>query len=325
MMGGLSPRSRIDRCVLSSGLFGAAGPLTVNCIAPVAMPMHMALDAVCCTVRGGEGMAAFAKAFRPGALAPFTFGNAAAAARKAGEAGLAPALLAQDTEAEVLLFEALGDAWRPARVNDLRRPAAMQALAGAVAAWHEQPLLGSAVPLAALARDYAARVARSLAPSAAAPLPWPCPMPFPAMEAEVVRVLAALDAAGTDLAPTRGENTAANVMLGPDGALRLVDFDRAVDGDPLHDVGALCQELGCDDGERAGFVEMYMRHAPAAALARVRLYGLVDDFLWGCWGMAAETVPAMAGLGCFKYASTRFLRLAFNLQALDLDALRRAV
>lgn len=325
MRGGLSPQSRIDRSVLSSGLFGHADPSIVSCVTPVATPMHISLDAVCCTMQANNGMTTFAKAFRPGALAPFTFEDAAKAARKAGEAGLAPVLLVQDAETEVLLFEALGEAWRPARVNDLRRPAAMHALAGAIATWHGGKGLGSAMPLATLARDYAVRVARSVAPGSAAPLPWVFQMPFLAIEAEILRILAALDGAGTDLAPTRGENTAANVMLGPGGALCLVDFDRAVDGDPLYDIGALCQELCCDDGERALFIEMYMARVPAAVVARVRLYGLVDDFLWGCWGMAAATTPAMASLGCFKYASTRFMRLAYNLRALDLDALRRAV
>lgn len=112
-----------------------------------------------------------------------------------------------------------------------------------------------------------------------------------------------------------GETTVSNILLGPGIAVLLVDFDRAVNADPFYDLGALSLDICRNDDERQEMLEMYCGHTGAALLARVKLYAIVDDFLWGCWALLAELSPAMRGPELLKYTSNRFLRDSHHLEA----------
>lgn len=309
-------RFAVGRSPLFSGHDAAFG----DPVPSIAMPMHLALDGESRTVEA-RGRSVFVKAFREGALAPFTFAGAAEASLRAGEAGIAPRLLEADADAGVLFFEAAGAEWRMALARDVQAPDAKSAVIAAKKALHSQKLLSRTLSPFDVARDYRARLVPHLAADAPSPLPFKGLVPFVAIEQWIDRIEEAFLAAGSDVGPIHGENTISNILLDPDHRVRLVDFDRAVNADPLYDLGALCLDLCRSEDERIKAIEMYAGAPDEAVLARVKLYGIVDDFLWGCWALLAEINPQTSGPELFKYGSNRFVRLSHHLQQFDLPRL----
>lgn len=315
-----NPGERLRLAVARSALFSGHDAVLGEAMPAIAMPMHLALDAESRPVLA-DGRNVFAKAFRQGALAPFTFADAAEASARAGEAGIAPRLLETDEANGVLLFEGAGAEWRMALARDVQAPDAKAAVLAAKKAWHGHKPLSRTLSPFDVGRDYRARLAPHLAADAPAPLPFKGLVPFVAIEQWIDRIEEALQAAGSGLGPIHGENTVSNILLGPDNRVLLVDFDRAVNADPLYDLGALCLDLCRGEDERIEAVEMYAGAPDEAVLARVKLYGVVDDFLWGCWALLAEINPGTNGPELFKYASNRFVRLSHHLQQFDLPHL----
>lgn len=310
---------RLDRAIAQSGLFAGSEPVRGGAMPAIAMPMHLALDALSMPLGPSvAGPSVFAKAYRDGALQPFDLSGATEASTRAGEAGIAPRLLAADAANRVLFFEALGPGWRMTLARDTQKPDVKAAILAVKKAWHGQTPLSRTLTPFELARDYCGRLEPHLAQG---PLPFKGLVPWVAVKQWIFRIEEAFAAAGSDTGPIHGENTVSNIMIGPEGRILLVDFDRAMNADPLFDLGGLCLDLCRGEDERMEAVEMYAGRADAAVLARIKLYGLVDDFLWGCWAMLAETNPGTHGPELYKYASNRFLRLSHHLQQFDLPHL----
>lgn len=321
-----STQSRLDAVIPALAFFADAQPEIGPAVPAIAMPMHMALDAIACGVTDpATSRSAFAKTFHEGALAPFTFPGVVEAASRAHAAGIAPALVGSDELSSTLLFEMLGPEWRMALAPDIRRSEVKQAVIAAKKIWHGQPALATTLSPFDVARDYILRLEPHLSPSHADPLVFKGIFSFAALKEWLFSIEAALGAAGTDLTPIHGENTVSNVMIDPAGRILLVDFDRAVMADPLFDLGGLCLDLCRNDDERMEAVEIYAGSADQAILARVKLYGLVDDFVWGCWGLLAELNPAMRGPEFYKYANNRFVRLCHHIETFDVGTLLRKI
>lgn len=316
-----TPQQRIDAALSALPRFGAAKPTLGAPVPSLAMPMHLSLDSVSMPVEVADGQGLLAKAFRADALRPYTFDDAAAGATAAGTAGIAPLLVAASTKEEVLVFERLGTDWRMALAGDLRKPDVKSAVLAAKKKWHGQPRLAITLSPFEVARDYAARLQPHLDPASSFPIPFKGNIAFPQAMQWIARIEEALAASGTDTAPIHGENAASNVMIGPDGRILLVDFDRAVNADPMLDLGSLCLEFCRNDRERMEAVEIYTGTADRAALARVKLYGIVDDFAWACWALLAQVNPGMAGPEWLKYASNRLIRMNYHLQTFDMCVL----
>jgi len=92
-------------------------------------------------------------------------------------------------------------------------------------------------------------------------------------------------------------------MLGGSGEtdrIRLVDFDLAGDADPWFEVGALINEA-CrfEDGRRAA-VDAYAGACDRRLLARCRLYGAIDDVMWGSWRIVRTVTSPRGGIEFFK-------------------------
>ncbi len=316
------PAERLSLALRRSSYFEGTTPTVGDAVPAIAMPMHLGLDALSCTVHAaGAARTAFAKTYRVGALDPFTFDGAAQAASRAGEAGLAPRLIEADADNLFLLFEPAPENFRMAQARDAQRREAKAAILAAKKAWHAQPLLSRDLSPFDLARDYAARVSAHLSAATAAQFPYKGSVPFAGLAQWMARIGAAFAAAGMDRKPIHAENTVSNILLGPGNAVLLVDFDRAANADPLYDLGALSLDLCRNDGERMEMIEMYAGRADDGSFARLKLYAIVDDFLWGCWALLAELNPAMKGPELLKYASNRFLRASHHLATFDVPTL----
>jgi thiamine kinase-like enzyme len=300
-------------------------PLTVTRMSPsIAMPLHLGLDAAPCVVApaGGEEPIGFLKVYETEAEPFLDFAATIAASLQAAELQLAPALLDIDESSRALLYAWLAPAdWRMALRQDLDDENVLVSVIAAKRAWHQSRKLAQhRAPFETISsylgvmdnirlpdgeRLSELRIVRELRP-------W------------IGRLEAAFVAAGTGSGPIHGENTLSNIMLGSAGRVQLVDFDRAVNADPHYDVAGLCLEVCSFKDEVDRIVELYLGAPGAAVSARVCLYMIVDDFLWGCWAAINHFSSARSGsVEFYKYAQNRFLRCRYWLSRWDADALAR--
>lgn len=283
----------------------------------IAMPMHMALDSYAAVIRH-ETSNVFAKAFHSEALAPYSFSGAVEAAEMAGEAGIGPKLVTADTANQVLIFEHLGEDWRVAMASDLQAGPLRENMIAAKRNWHMQPALSTAMSPFDVARGLATELAPKLDHGT---LLFKGKLPFAAMRAEIDMIGQGLLAAGMDLHPVHGENTSSNVMIKRNNDVMLVDFDRAVMADPWWDIGALSLELCRTEAERIELVEIYAGRTEPSLLARMKLYALIDDFIWACWALLVDDGAETSGPELYKYANNRLIRFGYHIDKFEVPTL----
>lgn len=280
---------------------------------PILMPMHVAVDATPIAV-GNNPEAFFLKLYAPDMLSFVDLSAAVEASRSAGALGIGPAVVAESAEAHAILFEQLpAESWRMASRQDLRSPSTLEAVVQAKRNWHRSPALTRTRSPFDVIRSHLLQL-RALGKDAAPP------PSFDILKAWVDRAEQAIAASGFDIGPLHGENTVSNVMLGPSNQVKLVDFDQAMNGDPYYDLGAFCIECCSFTDEVEAVVSMYQGASNGRVLARVLVYMLVDDFLWGCWASIAQaTSPRSGGIEFYKYAQNRFVRCQYWLGLTDFD------
>ncbi|MBH0236371.1 phosphotransferase family protein [Methylobrevis albus] len=319
----VSPASQVRGFAVAALGAGGDAELVPAGVA-IAMPMHLGLDAAGFRLVADGATRAYIKCFHAGALAPFTAADAIAAAVAAGELGIAPRVIAGDAGAGCIAFAPLGDGWRLATAHELLRPDRLAQLMELRRRWHAAPALGVTKDPAAVALALAARLGPHLDGRATPTFPARPPLPFPMLVQWVERIAAVLDSRPAGAAvPLHGEAFASNVLLGPDGAMLLTDFDRAVDGDPLADLATLSLDLCRTDEERGRLLTAAVGAAVPADLAQLKLHAVVQDFSWACWAALAEINPATAGPELYKYAHNRWLRMSYHLQHFDMEGLLR--
>ncbi len=118
-----------------------------------------------------------------------------------------------------------------------------------------------------------------------------------------------IGAMGRDTAPCHRDGNTANLMIGPDGAVQLIDFDLAANCDPFEDIGCYLVEFFESDAEaRPGFEEWHGSF-DEGLFQRAMLYGMADDMRWGLIGALMAATSPRTSLEFSKYAAWRFLRL----------------
>jgi hypothetical protein len=271
---------------------GVAGTVRgARLVPPIVSPMCRAADWTCVAVETQDD-ALFLKLAEPDAA----MADAAAGARAAAALGIAPAL--RFAQAGVMGFDLLAPPWREARLGDLDHPAVLEAILRAKRALHDHP---------ARLRDWDvfAEIAREAARVAAPPLD---------LMAGVAEVQAALAAAGQDRRPGHCDGVVSNVMLHPDGFVRLVDFDCAGMADPCHDIGIFLNEACQQKRDWHRGVEMAFGRSSPEAVSRCQAFAIADDLLWGLWGLARHEASPLASLEHLKYGRWRLLRCRMALR-----------
>ncbi len=264
----------------------------------VASPVRRAVDWAGFRLEGGAAPV-WAKVLQPDMAESLSFDLALAAGRQAGEAGLAPKVLGADAATGVIFYEALDAPWTWARIKDLIAPARLEALlalkkrvhATAPLA-HDRDVFDEVSELLRRCRHHGVALPEDVA--------W--------MEENLRHAALALQAAGRDSRPGHGDGAASNVMCGPQGALRLVDFDAAGNMDPLFDLATTLVEVCEFDDEWERGVEIFVGRPDRQVLARCRLYAIADDLRWGLWGLLAGACSPRKDVEFFKYGQWRLLR-----------------
>jgi len=277
--------------------FSLAAPSVVS-------PIHRAVENACFAVTSERAAPLFVKVGH-GDMSDFVdIDNAAHSSRIAGENGVAPRLLHADPRRRILAFDYLDSSWRWARMDDFIDPALIERVIAAKRAVHGAAAFKEQRSVFDLIRDYSAMATERRVF---------LPADIPALLGEVARVEAAITASGCDSRPCHADGVASNIMIGPGGAVRLVDFEWARQTDPIYDFATLAVEAFQFDGEIWPAVEMFCGKADQQVFCRARLYGIADDIMWSLWGFLSFAGSPRETVEFVKYAEWRLLRARMNL------------
>ncbi|WP_416260004.1 phosphotransferase [Gibbsiella quercinecans] len=193
----------------------------------------------------------------------------------AAQTGVTPQLHYADAAQGVMIFEALPEGWRWARIDDLIAPQQLHRLWQTKGRLHQGQLpAGGKTRFAMLAH------LRQLCERDGAPLPddtaW--------LDQCAEMATRALQQHAAEPVFIHGDGIASNVMLGPGGELKLVDFDYGGIGDRLYDMAILLNELFPFEREWREKISHWHGACSEEDYARCRLYAFIDDWYWTLWG-----------------------------------------
>ncbi len=265
----------------------------------VVSPVHRGVESAVWRVEADGAPPTVLKVLREDMRPYFDPAAAIAGAERAAETGAGPQLLWADAGLGTATFALLGEGWRTATMADLQDDQVMAGALDAAQRLHDGRPLAHRFDVFAEARDLAAR-ARGAGVDLPADLWW--------LEVALGDVEAAVAAAGADSAPCRNDGVSSNVMIGPDGAVLLVDYDRAGMNDPVYDLAVLLTEAHPFDSARAPAVEHWCGRADPATLDRVTAYGVADDLMWALWAALAARQSPRTYVEFRKYSEWRLLR-----------------
>lgn len=295
-----------------------------NSVFPIAHPMNQGLDGHSGKIFGANGEAFFLKVLSKDHERWIRLGNAIEMAQHAGDAGLSPRLIASDGPAKAFLFEFLGDNWRPATVLDLRAEKVRETILAATKKLHNLAPLGNNISVIEriselrLHMETGTRHVLTGATIKVTP-----PENYARVSAVIDRICLGFTAAANESAPCHVENSLSNFLLGPMGSVKIVDFDRAANCDPLSDVGALCNEYCRTDSDVVQAVEIYSGQTGAATVARVKLHMILSAFQWGMWGKVSHFSSNRPEIEYYKYGENQFMRCAYHIDNWNVEQLIR--
>lgn len=279
------------------GMEGAAlrpGP------AALASPSCRGLESAAVFLDLPDGQSRFLKIIHPEIRGLLDLATGFAAARAAGEAGVGPAVLWSDEAEGAILFAAAGAGWREAWLSDCLDADFRDNTMRALRVLHEVPAQGARFdPFARLEALIAEAGRRDVA-----------------LPEDLAWIIALLNAArpvleAAPLALCRNESSVSNLMIGPEQAALLVDFDRGGLNDPMYDLGAVLAEM--HEFERDMQVTFRAYGGDEASFARARLWSAVDDMIQAVFCRIFGHVSERKSLEWLKFGEWRLMRARLTL------------
>lgn len=269
---------RLDRC-LAQHLLVPDAPATPG-TAAVASPLRLATEWAGYQISMG-GEHCYAKVLHDDMRDWVDVRKVIEVSRIAAERGVTPMLRYEAVDEAVLVFSGLSHPWRWAKVSDIATPDRLSQLLGLKRSLHQ-----------------GAKASFSLAPIE--DIRWllgqcrahgvPLPKDADWLSNCASMAAEAIEASGFDRVTVHGDGVASNVLIGPDQAMQLIDFDRAGLFDPWHDLATTLNELYQFESEWRDGIEIWAGQCREADYARCRLHAFLDDWLWTLWGFwAGET------------------------------------
>ncbi|MFQ5439094.1 MAG: phosphotransferase family protein [Paracoccaceae bacterium] len=291
-------------------------------ISPILMPMQMAVDSTAVILISEEGKSGFfLKLNDPDMMDEIDPASSIAAARRAGETGIGPALVHADENEDALLFEVLGG-YEPVRVSTASNPHLRKNILSRLREWHNQDVSASQVSPLTLASRRLAELGTLASEGDVGGLPDD----FAMIAAWITRITSEMTARGHPSVPLHGENALSNFLCNENGDVKMVDYERGLLGDPMYDVGGIAGEFGVEAHEIDDIVRLYDSACTRSMVARAKLYLIIDDFLWGSWGRIQHCrAPHRPEIEFFKFGGYRLARCIHHLTHWPVDALLRSV
>lgn len=266
----------------------------------LASPSWRGVDGDCWRIRDRASTdTLFVKQMTPDAAIHVDIACAFAAARRASDLAIGPKVHVADVADGILVMEDLDEGWRVCTLDRLLDPVIFDTIAAARARFRDGP----ALPRAVTVFDEIARFHREATAVGAilpADIDW--------LVDEFGLAEAPLRATAGPGVPIHGDGNVSNVLLGPDGAVRLVDWDRATTADPHEDLGSLFVEAFAQEPEARDAFARVTGGFDRRAFDRVRLHGIADDLRWGLIGALVSARSARKTTEFYKFASWRFTR-----------------
>jgi thiamine kinase-like enzyme len=292
--------ARAERAIRSLLSIDAASTTYAASVPPVASPSYHAVESTSFDVAPDGKSATFFLRLGADEVAELVDHDLAfAAARRLHGLGLSPEPIAQVPGDRAVLSARLGEGWRTAKIDDLMND-------------------GAAARLVEMQKTIAAgeRLGRPWSVFDGIDRLWPLvfetgtPLPGDVewMLAWMNPMRDAISAAGVELKPSHGDPHSSNVMLGPNEAMMLVDFDMAGDIDPYYQLGVQMNELYQFESQMKPLLEMHDGRFSERVFNRCRLYAAADDFYWALRSLLQQARSPRQGLEFLKYAGWRFLR-----------------
>ena len=222
-----------------------------------------------------------------------------AATRAANAAGVAPEVVRWLPDLHVLVTAFVPG--RPMEAAELRDPATLAVVTGALRRIHDGPALPTAFPTFTLAREYGdVALARGGAVS-----PDDHALALELSE----RIGAALkDRPGHEPVPCHNDLLTANFLRSGDD-LRIVDWEYAGMNDRFFDLGNLAVNNGLSEDDERLLLELYFGEpADERRVASLRLMRLMSDVREGMWGVLQRAVSDL-DFDYGAYADEHFARL----------------
>jgi len=318
----LTESQRIDQFLAQSPVTGEVETAHVLTAPPIAMPMHMAIDGGAYLVTAPTtGESWFLKAYAADMADQFDISRAIISSRKAGQLDIGPSVLDASEELAVVLFENLAGS-RPAMVIDFDNLQVRNNALTVLGRWHGEGEAASQRTPIDLVRQWRERIEAPLTDGSMVK----SPNGYATQTVWMERICDCLNSVGWDARPLHGENALTNFLIGADDRVDLVDFERSLTGDPMYDLGAVCNEYCRSENDIAQLVEIYCGAVYQRQLNRCKMYMLVDDFIWGCWGKTMHYhSPRSNQIEFYKYGENRFLRCLHHLTTWDVDACLRGI
>jgi aminoglycoside/choline kinase family phosphotransferase len=223
------------------------------------------------------------------------------AAVKAGEIGVGPRVLLADAAAGVLIMEDLSAeaGWRVAGLEKGYDPDFVAAVVAARRAYAAvAPLLREVDVFAEIESFYAMALAEKV--TLPAETGWMVDMARYAASAMAGHSPARV--------PVQGDGNVSNILWHADGRVRLLDFDRAGNGDPLEDLASFFNEVFAFEPEAQQAFARLCPEAGATDFDRMRLYAYADDLRWGLIAAIQGTLSERRENEFYKFANWRFVR-----------------
>lgn len=298
------PRARIREAVRPV-LGKAAERATIEpAFAVLASPGWHGVDGVHWRVRS-DAKALHVKVMHADAARYVDIACALRAAEHAAAAEVGPAVLATDPDSGISVMADLSATHRCGTLDRIDPLPVQDAIIAARKAFQAGPRLGRTT-------DAFSEVARFAAAARAERAPLPADIAW--LEASVAEAGRAVAACGRDLVPAQGDGNASNVLIGEDGSVRLVDWDRAGDMDPFEDLATFMGEVAIQEPEaRDLFVRWHGGWDPGL-FARAMLYVAADDLRWGLIAALLAATSPRTSLEFLKYANWRFLRCRMQVR-----------
>ena len=283
---------------------------------PIASPMHRATAREQLRLAGSDGRpTAVIKRVAPELRGWIASARGLAAQRRAAALGVASDVLAADPGQHAHVERWMDAPWRTATLTDLSAPSVLDAVLAAKRRLHASgPLTHAADALegaGTAALDLAEPGPWHRIPALAAAL-RDCGIGVPPDLSWLLRQaeVAAAAIAACPVEPTlcQGEGSAGNVLISPNLVVQLVDYDLAGNADPWWDLASTLVEACEFDEDWEAALERLDGRVDRGRLARLRLYGMGDDLMWGLWGCLQASVSPRRGIEFFKYGQWRLLR-----------------
>lgn len=240
---------------------------------------------------------------------------AIAAARQARDLDVGPKVLDRWDDNGLFVMEHLGEGWRAGGLHDNASATIRKAIVQAKKRFQT----GSKLPKDANIFDEI-RIAHRACTEHGTHLP----NNIAAFLDFADKAEAAMARIAIERRPCHRDGNTANLMVGPNGRLLLVDYDLSANGDPYEDIGVHLTELFERETEaRDGFAE-WTGSFEEALFQRAMVYGILDDLRWGLVAQAMAAKSPRKTLEFAKYASWRLMRYEVTSQnSTAADRLRR--